>query len=176
MLDLPVNPLRQYRSDKFLSLDQAAAELKVSVSTLIRTEQGCYNDIPPTILGAISSHFLSPDAVRSQYSRYQTGNRTLNSRGLVRGYQRELSQRYRISRKTKNPFIIFRELQGYYSRLAFCKDFCLHPATVKRLEDGLANRIPESVQSALVVGDVLTEDDIEFIETLYQDWLERNII
>lgn len=145
----PVNPLYWYRLMENISISQLAKDFNVTESTIIRTEQGLYNEIPPNVLRNLAAHSLSPDTVRRQYARYQTGKRLKSGAR----YSRRTYGEYRsLTKKNpeENPLVLFRaSFLGYKSRLAFCKDFCLHPSTVKRVEDGLSQTLPQSILDAL---------------------------
>lgn len=171
MSEQVVNPLLEYRLAQNWSLDRISREIGVSPSTVIRTEQGCYGDIPPAILRFISSYFLSPNAVRDQYLRYQTSKRSTirDHNYMVREFSRSLKSSCNAD-WTINPFLVFREeILRYKSRLAFCKDYCLHPSTVKRIEDGIAEEIPVSIISALEEVH-LNSTSILTLINLYNSW------
>ena len=174
-----VNPLLEFRlaqeqtsgSNIGWSLDQTSREMGVAVSTIIRTEQGCYNEIPPAILRHLITFFISADSVRDQYSRFKTGKRTAirDHRAVERQFAWKLKTYVQRHPET-NPFLIWRyQIAEYKSRLAFCKDFCLHPSTVKRVEDGVAEKIPESILEAM--HEIwLDPDSIETLEKEYANW------
>lgn len=170
------NPLTEFRlaqsNGAGWSLSKLSREIGVSESTIIRTEQGLYNDIPPRILYYLADRFLSPGSVAAQYSRFQISRRHqlyLHGR-LELNFRKALTilcEKY----PERNPFLLWRESAGvkgpgYKSRLAFCKDLCLHPSTVKRYEDGLAERMPDSMRNALM--DVRV--DWETIDECYKQW------
>lgn len=146
---LEVNPLYWHRFVNNISISQLAKDFGVTESTIIRTEQGLYNEIPPNVLRHLAAHSLSPNTVRRQYARYQTCQRLKSGAR----YNRRTYSFYRsmvAQNPEENPLVLFREkFLGYKSRLAFCKDFCLHPSTVKRVEDGLSQTLPQSILDAL---------------------------
>jgi transcriptional regulator with XRE-family HTH domain len=164
-----VNPLAAFRADQKWSLDECARIMGVSQSTIIRTEQGCYNDIPPSILRYLSDHHISRDAIIHDYHRFQsiTRLRTLD-RAAYYFWGQSLTALI-AKEPTANPFVLWREgILRYHSRLAFCKDLCLHPSTVKRVEDGLAERLPGSIIEALSSG--RAEVDWMALDAVYRGW------
>lgn len=168
---MDVNPLTHFRltqnQGNGWSLDQCAKELNVSISTIVRTEQGCYNEIPPTILRGIASAFISPADCAAQYSRFQTSKRDrVRNSGTTQRLPVGAIKQVLQKDPDKNPFVAWREALGYKSRLSFCKDLCLHPSTVKRLEDGVAEDMPESVVEVLTYIGV----DWSSLEYLYKKW------
>jgi transcriptional regulator with XRE-family HTH domain len=172
MNDEAVNPLLEFRLAHDWSLDRTAREMGVSISTIIRTEQGCYADIPPAILRHLITHFISGDSVRDKYSRYQIRQRTTvrDHRSVERQPARHLKNLMGIYPQ-RNPMILWREeIMGYKSRLAFCKDLCLHPSTVKRVEDGQAHGIPMNI---LQVMEFLWITEADEINDLYTKWRQN---
>jgi hypothetical protein len=146
-----VNPFLEFRKEQKKSIKQLADMLQVSESTYIRTEQGLYHDIPPVLLRNFSNHTLSPDLVRAQYVRSQIRQRaaTFESGRLRRDYLKRLKTLITDAPHT-SPFLIWRVyVQDIDSRLTFCKMTCLHPSTVKRVEDGIAGTVPSSIIDAL---------------------------
>lgn len=167
-----VNPVSQLRIKNKWSLEECAVEIGVSPSTIIRTEQGLYNDIPPRIFRYLSDRTLSPGTVTYDYHRWQNSRRmqTLNGKDVSPFifFKQSLSSLIQQEPET-NPILLWRfYVLGYESRLAFCRDLCLHPSTIKRYEDGVAERMPESLISALELSRI--EIDWEFLDECYRKW------
>jgi DNA-binding XRE family transcriptional regulator len=179
-----VNPLKEFRLAQDhgagWNVEYCAKQIDVSASTIIRTEDGCYNDIPPTILRYIAPFFLSPDSVRTNYRLFKSDARRRVKDGKIFEsfrFQAYVTTDKGVEKDTRNPFVIWRELCGFKSRLSFCKTLCLHPSTVKRLEDGEALDIPESVLESLREIE-LDPNFIEYLEAAYSQWrhsLRRNL-
>lgn len=164
-----VNPLALYRANQSWSLDTCARKMDVSPSTIIRTEQGMYNAIPPIILRYLSDHHISRDAISHDYHRFQSLTRLRTLDGPAFLFWRPDLRAFIEADPVTNPFILWREgCLRYQSRLAFCKDLCLHPSTVKRYEDGLAERMPGTMIEALTSGHVMV--DWEGIDNEYRKW------
>jgi hypothetical protein len=179
----PVNPLKEFRLAQERgagwSVDWCAKMLNVTASTIIRTEDGCYADIPPAILRGITPYFLSSDTVRANYRLFKSdARRRVKDGRLVESFR---FQAYRTTQKgiekdDRNPFVIWRELCGFKSRLSFCKTLCIHPSTVKRLDDGVAEVIPASIKEALNEIE-LDPTFIDYLEGAYIQWrasLQKN--
>jgi transcriptional regulator with XRE-family HTH domain len=162
-----INPVKQFRVSRGWSIKEMSEQAGVSVSTVTRTEQGCYNEIPPRLLGFISSDYLSVGLVRSDFRRFKASQRdsVLVNREKRGGFLNVTDPRV----WNTNPFVWWRLINGWNSRLSFCKDMCLHPSTVKRYDDGTAVRMPEDIQIALT--DI--EIDWEVIDEQYQRWRAR---
>lgn len=145
------NPVTEFRLRQLdSSIEKTARMIGVSVSTLLRTEYGCYNNLPPTILRYLSNYSGTPDSISNMYARFQTHKRIASSREheLDYFYWSKL-QELCAKEPEVNPFVLWREgLQKFNSRLAFCKAFCLHPSTIKRLEDGFAEKLPAALKIA----------------------------
>lgn len=163
------NPLTKFRSDHKWSIETCAVEIGVSPSTIIRIEQGLYNDIPPRVFRYLSDRTLSPSSVSYGYHRWQNSRRVQSVNGEnFRLFNQRLENLIRDAPEI-NPALLWRyDILGYDSRLAFCRALCVHPATVKRFEDGIAERMPS------VIIDVLTLSDFEidwgFVDGFYREW------
>ena len=163
------NPLMKFRSDQKWSIETCALEIGVTPSTIIRIEQGLYNDIPPRVFRYLSDRTLSPGTISYGYRRWQNSRRvqTVNGENF-RLFNQKLENFIRGAPEI-NPAILWRyDILGYDSRLAFCRGLCLHPSTVKRFEDGIAERMPSSIISVLGLSDF--EIDWRFVDECYRNW------
>ena len=171
MSDGVVNPFLVFRQEfkgRPMSIREVSKLLGVAESTYLRTEQGLYNDIPPVLLRAISDHVTSPAVVCANYERSQISQRTATYRdGKVIQHYRDLLAIEVSEFPEANPFILWRQnINGFKTRLAFCKAVCLHPSTVKRVEDGVAESISRDIVDAMLFCGV----DLNPLESEYRIW------
>lgn len=152
-----VNPVKVVRNKLRLSHAELAIRYGVSESTLLRTEQGLYVDIPPTILRNIATDHPLPSLISADYHRFQVSQRDRN-RNELRPYGTIKHDPY----SKTHPFISWRKECGIESRLEFCRMFCIHPSTLKRFEDGISLTTPSyllDVLRSLGVDYTLLEDN-----------------
>ena len=148
------NPIREERLRLSLSITDFSKILEVSTSTLLRTEQGLYVDIPPTILRYFDSHSLTPWSIRPEYVRYQTSQRASVLEQQIRRLDKEnkdiLDVLPQLDYNTmEHPLVNWYRRLGYKTRLEFCKAFCLHPSSIIRFEAGRTRSVPEQLSNVL---------------------------
>lgn len=123
---MKINPLKQLRLSKSWSLDQVSESSGLSRQLIIRAEQGCYNDIPPAYLNWITDYFdVEENLLDIEYQAFRVRTRQSNA-GLLS------VALFRIKPEV-NPLTYYRERYGL-SMAAVYKGFCLHPATIHKLE------------------------------------------
>lgn len=131
----PVKAARRYLGLTQLELADACG---VSRQTVLRTEQGVYTSLPPSL-----GEWLVKD-VPGIYSAYHAWQRAKRKASYGR-----LIEPYSFS-SFDNPFHRWRMDSGQSSRMGVCKDFCLHPAVVTKFENTLEHgRVPDIILDAL---------------------------
>lgn len=133
------NPVKNAR--RFLGLTQLelANECGVSRQTVLRTEQGVYTSLPPSL-----GDWLTRDVpgIYSAYTSWQTAKRKHSYGRLIEPYSFDTAN--------DNPFHRWRLDSGLTSRMGVCKDFCLHPAVVTKFENTLEHiSVPDIILDAL---------------------------
>ena len=139
----PDNPIKELRETLNLSQRELSERLSCSVSTILRTEQGLYNDIPPLLMDWYTEHSDFTATPITDYRRYQTRQRLRNGVSLV-PYTEGREGGYFIW-EIEYFFIWWRKSNGYKERLHFCRAFCYHPSTIIRFEKGVAKNPPKEV-------------------------------
>lgn len=120
---LPQNPIRSNRLALNLSHSDYADLAGISKQAVIRAEQGCYEEIPPSLLRCLMEHSFSSELqARDAYDNYRTE-------------MRRLSQRYFgiIAERDRNPLVhpfTFLCLNNKVNPTQVAKDLCLSQATL----------------------------------------------
>lgn len=142
-MPIPVNPLKQLRLSKNWSLDQVADSAELSRLLIIRSEQGCYKNIPPKLLDFYQD-VVDFDLVELNlsYVNFQVLTRQSNYGLLPVGFLRIWPE--------KNPFTALRKV-GKVSMAQVYKGFCVHPTILHKLENqpNLCATIPSDLLKAL---------------------------
>lgn len=133
------NPVKNAR--RFLGLTQVelANECGVSRQTVLRTEQGVYTSLPPSL-----GEWLTRD-VPGIYNAYHAWQRAKRKHSYGK-----LIEPYSFDSISDNPFHRWRVDSGLNSRMGVCKDFCLHPAVVTKFENTVEHSlVPDIILDAL---------------------------
>jgi hypothetical protein len=132
------NPVRSSRRRLGLTQLDLASACNVSRQTVLRTEQGVYTSLPPSL-----GEWLVSDVpgIYTAYHAWQRAKRRNSYGRLVEPYTFDLSD---------NPFRRWRHDSGLASRMGVCKDFCLHPAVVTKFENTLEHlTVPDIILDSL---------------------------
>lgn len=110
----------------------------VSRQTILRTEQGVYTSLPPSVGEWLVSEV---PGIYGAYHAWQRAKRKNSYGRLVEPY---------IYRNSDNPFRRWRIDSGILSRMGVCKEFCLHPAVVTKFENTLDHSsVPDIILDSL---------------------------
>ena len=132
------NPIKNAR--KFLNLTQVqlANQCGVRRQTILRTEQGVYTSLPPSVGNAL---VVSVPGIYDAYHSWQVSQRRANYGKLIEPYS---------FGDTNHPFKRWRMDSGLTSRMGVCKDFCFHPAVITKFENTLdLQECPDTILDSL---------------------------
>jgi len=132
------NPVKNAR--RFLNLTQVelARRCNVSRQTVLRTEQGVYTGLPPSVGNELEA---SVPGIYDAYRSWQSAQRRANYGKLIEPYSFSESQ---------HPFKRWRLDSGLNSRMGVCKDFCFHPAVITKFENTLElQECPDTILDSL---------------------------
>jgi transcriptional regulator with XRE-family HTH domain len=160
------NPVKEFRERLYISQEKLAEEMGVSHSTLLRTEQGLYSEIPPVILRFLKANSEYTTTPIADYARFRSEQRATSSQHL-----KPLGTTPFYLGQEEHPFKDWRERQGYRSRLSFCTAFCLHPSTLIRFEKGISVRVPQDVVDLFRDFNL----DSELLQHRYTSWRANNV-
>lgn len=138
-----VNPIKRLRLSRSWSLEQVAEAADLSKQLLIRSEQGCYVNIPPRLVGFLEDHFdFDLSELNEQYITFQEITRISNYGLLPVDLLRVWPER--------NPFVALRKIRKL-SQAQVYKGFCIHPTIIHKLENqpNLCQTIPGDFVRAL---------------------------
>lgn len=133
------NPVKNAR--RYLNLTQVelANECGVSRQTVLRTEQGVYTSLPPSLGTRLVKDV---PGIYNAYHSWQTSKRKSSYGKLI--------EPYLFDSLGDHPFHKWRIDSGLTSRMGVCKDFCLHPAVVTKFENTLEHSlVPDIILDAL---------------------------
>ena len=137
------NPIRKARQQIHKSLNQFAEECNINMQALFLNENGVYPDVLPAIQKTLRINYsvdiedLRQDYVRWIYSQRQT-------------FQNKYYP-YKLPEPdlTIAPFKAWREsLDLTYMQV--CKQLCIQPSLVHRLEKGKSLKLPEQIRVAFI--------------------------
>ena len=140
--------LKSIREDAGLSQHTVARRLNISTQHLMRIEQGVYAHLNDEVA-----------AVYSELSRLTPTTESIGS--LKEGYAHEINVRRSLVKQRLQlnvnwddapvgNFPRLREFLGWDSRIGFCKDLAVHPASLQHYEKGKARKLPYDLEEALV--------------------------
>ena len=146
------NPFKVLREEHDWTQDSLTQKIGCSKVLIIRTEQGCYPDPPTTIMEFWLKdprvvEVLRPDPVtlRVTYREFQKHTRMENYGKLWEKFDFDKVE------GTVHPFVAWR-LSTNLNPTQVCKYFCVHPATLYKLESQhyTMNDLPQPLVDALL--------------------------
>lgn len=139
-----MNPIRDFREQLSLSLNDMARLASVTPLAIIRSEQGVFTSVPPSVVSAVlnskivvtrSGHALvDPDSIQEAYEAFQRFTRRSN--------YGQLSPDLPPFKPGVSPLVHWRLTSNLPSQMGFCKAFCVHPSPVAQIERGLQRKLP----------------------------------
>lgn len=145
--DLFMNPIRLARmASQEKTLESFSKRCGVHKQALYLNECGVYPDVLPSIMATLLVLGWDEQSIRRGYRDFQREKR------VARGELDNLSS-VEIgppNLELGHPFVQFRASLGH-ARLGFAKEYCVHPASLHKLEIGSAIHLPEQVVEALTV-------------------------
>lgn len=145
------NPVAQARRQRNKTLRQFADEIECNWMMLFLTEQGCYWNIPTSILDDLDVAEITRPMIESQYHAYQYEKRQTNGAIL------DLAALTGLGPPSLDPPVA--ALRAHIgianghphglSRMGFCKTFCLHSGELYDLEKGRKHTLSEQFKSAM---------------------------
>lgn len=137
-----INPIKSIRVQLNLTLAELALAAGIDRLIIVRTEQGCFNEIPPKLLHYLLRRTNYPEHyLASNYRTWVAENRRRN--------YGKLSSRLPIFSESKHPFKSWREASDL-GKLEVCRLYCVHPSTLGRFENNLVMQtVPTQLSDAL---------------------------
>lgn len=143
------NPVRVARHRMGKTMEELADSAYIHLQVVFLTEHGTYNRIPPTVLTALKN--VDPVAIQDEYREYQKWSREHYGRLYHLEDIVELGPP-----GGQHPVVAFRTSIGIgeghphgLSRMAFCKEFCVHSAEMYSLERGIKFDLSEQFRTAM---------------------------
>lgn len=154
------NPIKAAREQLGLSIGQVAGAANIHRQVIIKTEQGCYADIPPRLYSYLVSRLGDSDpGYTADYQRWVAEKR-IESYGRLNRWLPDF-------RAELHPLVQWRQ-ESELTRTAFCKAFCVHTSTITRFETKLEQQtIPDQLIQALSASGY-SSDTISEIGTRYR--------
>lgn len=193
-----MNPLRQLRSDLFMTQEEVADLAGITSQSILRYEQGLYEKpslkLIQTLLSLGSPSNVTIQSVTKDYSKWRTAHQRLAS-----VYFTPVGTLYRLriiesdwfsvgGGATQNPIIQrFEPLESPFetwrtgildnpSRMNFCILLAIHPSVVASYEKGRRRGMPPLIRIALVHAGVSLEvlDRLEALGEHYYDLINSD--
>lgn len=139
------NPIVEARLSIAMSGQSLAKRLGLSRQYVNRAEQGTYSKLNPSLIRWVSNvSNISPGAVEHRYTTFQKVKRQATINRI------EPTQLARHNSKERGNVIFERWRSGFWpSSMAFATDFCLHPDTIQKYEEGITLTMPKHLMDAL---------------------------
>lgn len=139
------NPVSRARTFEGYSLERLGKKLGVSKQYLSRAEHGTYSGLNRNLARWVANVLDIPvREVDRQYNSFQSEKRRVTATNL---------KPQMLARRGSNEpgHVIFaRWRAGYWPTvIAFCRDLCVHPASVENYEDGIIALMPAQLLDAL---------------------------
>lgn len=159
------NPIRRVRVKEGKTLVELAADCGVHLQALYLNECGVYPTILPSILTCLIRLGYSGSVLEKDYQMF------VHNKRVSSGVFFELSS-YTLPPPvgTQHPFISFRKSLEL-SRMGFCKSFCVHPASMHKVEHEQVQCLPRQVIEALNEAG-LSEQTTEELDYRVREWAE----
>lgn len=140
------NPIRVLRKQQGLTLGEMADRCGFHLQSLFLNEHGVYPTVLPRVVRYLEETLdLDASELQSDYQSWQYEKRRFWGERLG-------LETYELGPPilSRHPFVQFRQdLDSKMSRMMFCKRFCVHPASVYKLEIGVALKLAEQIEDAL---------------------------
>lgn len=136
------NPITEIRKKQGASLLSWARDAGIHHQALYLNECGVYVDVLPTLLEFIEGLGYDGAELEANYHLWVAERREEVRESL--DFLDDLPEPCR----SVHPFVCFREALGL-SRMAFCKTFLVHPASIYELEHGKMLKLPGQLVDAL---------------------------
>ena len=136
------NPLRKVRLQLHKSLYQLADECNVNMQALFLNENGVYPDILPAIQRTLKKNYnIEMEDLRQAYIMWVYAQRQIF---------KDKHYPYKLPEPDLDiaPFQQWRESVGL-TYMQVCKQLCVQPSLVNRLEKGKSMKVPNQIQEAL---------------------------
>lgn len=145
------NPVAIARRQRDLTLREFADEIKCNWMMLYLTEQGCYWNVPTSIMDDLDFAEITRPMVEAQYHSYQHEKRIAN------GALFDLTALKDLGPPSDRPPVgVLRSYIGIanghphgLSRMGFAKTFCLHSGELYDLEKGRKYTLSEQFKTAM---------------------------
>lgn len=160
-----INPIRRVRVKEGKTLVEFAADCGVHLQALYLNECGVYPTILPSILIRLNHLGYSGSVLEPDYQVF------VKSKREASGVRHSLTL-YELPPPvgTVHPFISFRKSLKL-SRMGFCKSFCVHPASMHKVEHEQVVQLPSQVIEALGQAG-LSERVIDELDYRVKEWAE----
>lgn len=167
-----MNPLKQERVSRNLTIDQVASQSGISRIAVIRNEQGCYVDPSPTLCNFYGYDGTFLTTLLQAYRNFQQHQRTLNFGQLSETYLKTAT--LVESFPTSNPITQWREVSNL-SKAKVSTLFCIHPDILPRLElrsHLVPHEFPKQFMQALIESGY-EEIQLVVLQSKYQVWRKQ---
>lgn len=147
------NPFLAIREDLGLTQVQVADQCGVTPAFIMKIEQGLFRSIPKRIVLTFKADYgLNADWIH-QYRRFQIQKRRLASRPIGGRV---------VIRPIPLTFTNFRlDNWPHLGRTQWCREFCIHPASLYAIESGSQISLPNELRNALIDSGTMTSLEVD---------------
>lgn len=137
------NPIRRIRQLEGKTLNQLAESIGINYQAVYLNECGTYSSVLPTIVRYFEKLGYDGNEIENDYQAFQCSKRQVSGEKYKMGEITDLGPPSAV-----NPLVQFRYLLNI-TRSKFCKDFCVHPASMRQLELNAMQTLPAQLHLAL---------------------------
>jgi transcriptional regulator with XRE-family HTH domain len=162
------NPVKRLRKEHKITQQQLADAGDLQRLTVLRTEQGLYEEIPGAVMDGLARLVPSLDRglVARDYSAFQRHMRALYGPLSVNRLRFDLVRAAIIK---GHPLVELREKSGW-TQIGLCKNLCVNAGLIHKWESGKQKEVPRQLLDALRDAGY-SESDILWLERAGNKWL-----
>ncbi len=146
-----LNPIKEFRQVRGLSVADLAGRAGVTPLAVHRTEQGVFAQVPPRLLyPVLQDVFITEtgdvitdeDSLQEVYRKFQRFTRRQNYGCLTESLP--------PFKAGVSPLVHWRMLSGVESQMGLCSLLCVHPSPIREIELGKQRKLPNQLVEALL--------------------------
>lgn len=169
-----MNPLKQERQRRHLTIDQVAEQSGISRIAVIRNEQGCYVDPSPSLCQFYFDDNTDDDGLTEifqQYHNFQKEQRLKSYGQLLPSWLHSVALTPETQPRLINPITEWRTI-SQLSKAKVSTLYCIHPDIFPRLElrpHLVPHEFPKQFMQALLDAGY-SEIELVVLQSHYQVW------
>lgn len=162
------SPVLHLRLQHQLGVEAFARQLGINAQTLYQAECGCFPELPHSIIEAVYKLDDKPQDFRKKYNKF-----VLDKRSAFREATLAAGVQWLQVASATDPPVTALWMACNLTKTQFCKQIAILPASMYRLERGLAKHLGSQVENALrEIG--ITDEFIADLNDMQEDYYYRH--